>query len=266
MSRWVTGKELMKDWQIKEIELFDIVQNGLQPHNALGKPIHSPDVAEKIERLENYENHLKWLNVANNNANTKFESSEVIKARNTILNGLPILIDELKQDLSKYNKYSWYNYDLPNTIEEANKIFDLLKGYLYSEYDVTNYKKSIKNKLPHKVIAFLSDLQFYKEVEMLYAVFKKVGLSSEINYLLESCIEFIRQNTGDFTIIKDNYLDNLEILSINEGKEKRDIISSILHAVVKGKGWGDYSKHRLLLEYNRQTDKIPTKKIKHIIK
>ncbi len=40
MSKWKTGKEIIDEEGIKEIEFFDdYVRKGLQPHNELGRPI-----------------------------------------------------------------------------------------------------------------------------------------------------------------------------------------------------------------------------------
>ncbi len=40
MSKWVSGQELLKDYGIRNIELFnDYVRKGLQPYNDLCKPI-----------------------------------------------------------------------------------------------------------------------------------------------------------------------------------------------------------------------------------
>lgn len=75
------------------------------------------------------------------------------------------------------------------------------------------------------LIAFLSDPQLHTEVEMLYAVVIRTGLSSEINIIQESIVKYLRDNMEQFNIIKERYLADLEIHSKSESNARRDIIS-----------------------------------------
>ncbi|MBU4233229.1 MAG: hypothetical protein KJ822_09820 [Proteobacteria bacterium] len=268
-SRWISGEDLMKDWEIKELELFDIVQNGLQPHDILCEPIHPPDISEKLDCLRSYENELKWLNMASVDASKKIESLTIINERNKRLTKLPKLIAGINHDLSRCNKYSWNNYDLPKTIDEAKKIYDLLKGSLFLKTDINSYKETMKETLTANVIVFLSTPQLHAEVEMLYKGAKRTELLSD--KLREALIQYFRQNREDFKILKEEYLVHLEILSISMSNARRDIIGPILPVVVNGKGWSVYSKEPLYAEYKnykRQatSDKIPTKQNKPIIR
>ena len=49
---WTSGTELLERWNIKGIELFRLVQEGLQPYTDLVDPKPSPDVTEKVQRLK----------------------------------------------------------------------------------------------------------------------------------------------------------------------------------------------------------------------
>ena len=52
MSKWVSGQQLLNDFGIRDIELFnDYVQKGLQPHNNLAQPISPSDVVEEITNI-----------------------------------------------------------------------------------------------------------------------------------------------------------------------------------------------------------------------
>ena len=50
-SKWKTGKEIIEEEGIKEIEFFDnYFRKGLQPHNELGRSISPSDILEPDEK------------------------------------------------------------------------------------------------------------------------------------------------------------------------------------------------------------------------
>lgn len=97
-------------------------------------------MSEELDLLNIYENELKWFNTASVNSIKTFESLTIIDDRNNRLIKLLIRIAEIKLDLPRCNKYSWKNYDLHKTIDEAKVIFSLLKSSLFLLSDIDRYK------------------------------------------------------------------------------------------------------------------------------
>jgi len=49
-SKWITGKELITRWDIKDFELFDFLKQGLQPYTRYGKKIIDSDSLRRARR------------------------------------------------------------------------------------------------------------------------------------------------------------------------------------------------------------------------
>ena len=54
MEKYLNGKEILRHWDIKKIELFDLVKEGLQPY--------SPDTTKPVRCKYTTQNRLKAIN------------------------------------------------------------------------------------------------------------------------------------------------------------------------------------------------------------
>jgi hypothetical protein len=258
-SQWISGEDLMKDWKIKEIELFDIVQSGLQPYDIIREPIPSPEVSEILDSLITYKNELNCLNKASVNSKNKYESPRLNEERNNRIDLLNELIAKLQNSLKKHHRNSWNNYDLPQSEEDAKVIFKLLKNSLFSKTDATNYVKSLKYKLPAAVVSFLSNKQLHIEVEMLYKALKRANLSSGNTKLREAAIKEFEDHRDKFKIIRVNYLTDSKLYSFRTRKDREDFIGQILQIILDENKLPLCQKGFLFNEYKRQIDNVSTK-------
>lgn len=61
MSGYKNGSEVLKEWGIREIELLEMVQKGLQPYNQNGLPIPPPEISRKRMKVEELYRQCKKL-------------------------------------------------------------------------------------------------------------------------------------------------------------------------------------------------------------
>lgn len=127
-SKWKTGKEIIDEEGIKEIEFFDnYVRKGLQPYNELGRSISPSDIlkpdskgkvsAEKRYRSESTEDPIR---------------DQMENIRRTFN---PILRKKALED-------SWNVFELPKDESKAVSILHKLRESLYNKDDIKNFRGS----------------------------------------------------------------------------------------------------------------------------
>ncbi len=153
-SKWKTGKEIIDEEGIKDIELFDdYVRKGLQPYNDLGKPISPLYVVEKITNIswliEQY--HEKRYSEA------ELGNDELKKFDATIGHDLISQIENYENWVHSVKDLDWNRFELPETEAEAKAVLTELVGSLYHIDDIKKFfgvpefeidKKEIIPELP----------------------------------------------------------------------------------------------------------------------
>ena len=261
MSRWVQGKDLMKEWKITELDLFERIQSGLQPHNSRGEPIPPPDIAKKLDLLKRYENERDNLIELIEMGFNKVESLRILEKRNNIINDAIKMIAQLKRDLPSHDIFSWENYQLPETPEGERAILDLIKDYYFNKPDVIEHIKLMKDKLPDEVISFFCQEQLHLEIEQLYQLVKKRTVDLIVIKWTEAIREYIQKHNDSFKLIRSSYLTQLSFHGVSPSNGRRDIISPMLQLIVAGSGLGKQPKVKLYdeyREYERQKKGLPT--------
>jgi hypothetical protein len=174
MSKWIIGNDLIKKWGVKLFELFEHITLGLQPHDEYGRAIDSPDVSMKLNFLKDQEEKLKELQMYQNIISSesyindemeRYEKAmailavprkgkipedisrpsvadiEKIKKQNeNEINKLTKNIGRTKKELSKIDdKTSWKNYELPESEEDIQKVFNIISNAYYNKSDVMSF-------------------------------------------------------------------------------------------------------------------------------
>ena len=135
-SKWKTGKEIIDEEGIKEIEFFDdYVRKGLQPHNKLGRPISpsnilKPDLkgkmsAEKRHRSASIEDPIR-------------DTMENIRRTFD-----PILRKKELED-------SWNVFELPKDDSKAVSVLRKLRDSLYNKDDIKNFRAPLDSEKEKK--------------------------------------------------------------------------------------------------------------------
>jgi hypothetical protein len=64
-NKWISGKELIEYWDIRDFELFDLMKKGLQAYNSYGKKITDSDSLERAPRytLDQTEGLIRGIEV-----------------------------------------------------------------------------------------------------------------------------------------------------------------------------------------------------------
>jgi leucyl aminopeptidase len=136
MSKWVSGQQLLDDFGIRDIELFnDYVQKGLQPHNDLGQPISPSDVVEEIANIarlkEQYEKLRHTVAEVGNEELQKFDAST----------GYDLLaqIGHYEKWVLSVKKLDWNEFKLPEMEAEAMAVLTTLVNSLYHIEDIKKF-------------------------------------------------------------------------------------------------------------------------------
>jgi hypothetical protein len=161
MPKWISGKDLLKRWNIFDFELFEYVKQGLQPHSKLCKPISPPDVSEELNHAEKLEGTLLEYRRVKHLWETRSKSKPIFPIVRIfhvmdIMDGVEDKIAHTEQEiktqkekLSQMNIYSWGNCQLPESEEEASSLFNCLANYIYKMDQVEEFEKEF-NLGPNK--------------------------------------------------------------------------------------------------------------------
>jgi len=162
MTNYILGKELLESWKIKPFELFHHVKDGLQPHNKFGKPQSPPDIALKLNRLNDLrkESNLSifdCLRLSPEELKSRFESCRdkddsfklavlgpIIESerRKPRYEQITREIEILENDLAKIeNKYSWRDYELPEDTSRAEWVINSLLNAYYKLPEAAEIEK-----------------------------------------------------------------------------------------------------------------------------
>ncbi len=154
MSKWVSGQQLLKDFGIRNIELFnDYVRKGLQLYNDLGEPISPLYVVEKLTNItwliEQY--HEK------RHSEAELGDNDLKKFDATLGHDLTAQIEHYTKWVHSVKDLDWNKFELPETEAEAGAVLTELVGSLYHIDDINKFlgvpefeieKKEIIPELP----------------------------------------------------------------------------------------------------------------------
>lgn len=136
MSKWVSGQELLNDFEIRDIELFyDYVQKGLQPHNKLAQPISPSDVVEEIANIAKSKEQYTELRYSEEDA-----GDEELKKFDATT-GYDILeqIGHYEKWVLSVKELDWNEFKLPEMKAEAVAVLTALVNSLYHIEDTKKY-------------------------------------------------------------------------------------------------------------------------------
>ena len=155
MSNFKTGKEIINEWQIKDFEFFEHVKAGLQPYDQFGRLLSPPDSSQKLQALKTIEKRLD--DTGNDPKGLKFEALQELYKKNPsrafgeafyadkAQKELTRLLGEkerIEEEISGTDIYSWMNYELPESAQEARRLLDIILSVNYRIKDLEKIRKS----------------------------------------------------------------------------------------------------------------------------
>jgi hypothetical protein len=257
MSKWISGEELLDNFDIKGIELLKFVTDGLQPYNQVGKPTPPPAIKIKFAELDRLKKRLAELNEFSKFSDPRpiirYRRSQAAKTHEDEIHELNEKIALLEQELSNPTAITWANYIAADSEEEVEKIINFLASSLYKSEDVSTLKNSIAIQRDSKIIKIIKAVK--PELESVYSAIREVGFSSELQEPEErwkkAALKRIKQNRSFFKILTEKDLTDKKIYRLNGGQERRDFIGNILKQIVLRSDLGPVGYQRLFRLYNK---------------
>jgi len=140
MGEWISGQKVLNDNNISRPDFFNIVTGkDLQPYYQSSRRKPSPEFLEILAELEELNKQLPILKRSIKKSidpndfrqmRAKFEQEREGKDDKTELQYTKTRIKEIKSELPHPNPYSWKDYRLPSSEEEADEVInDLINSY-----------------------------------------------------------------------------------------------------------------------------------------
>ena len=265
MEKYLNGKEILQRWDIKKIEFFDLVKEGLQPY--------SPDTTKPVRCKYTTQNRLKAINsqlkivkkyLKSPNNMTEREQDWILsenKSTQNILKDLEGEKERIVNELSIADKSeddiegSWkdfYSNVSERTIKVAiNQVLmsEFLKSDIVSvlgpekkiRADESKYyqkeKSQTKESISDSEIANLIK-KAIPEVEIVWAEIKKISdKKNGADKLMKKAVLYkFDKNSNEFKIIKRRYLEINKIYAIFGSNKKRDFVGILLQKIMEGEG------------------------------
>jgi hypothetical protein len=168
-SRWITGKDLVLRWKIKDFEIVEYVIQGLQPYNDIMKPIippgvakwtdiireHREDIADIEEQFPEFKNKYRtidwWceLNIDTKDDSTgKYKKIDYPDGSDTDIRAeyesKRTEIEILEAKLNQYPDLpSWKGYELPGRSKDIRAVVSNLLDSLFEIDDILQLEKAI---------------------------------------------------------------------------------------------------------------------------
>lgn len=140
MSKWISGKELLEQRNLKDIELFqDYVAQGLQPYDDLGQPVSPSDVLEQIFDVKTLEEELAEHERASRRP--VGEDEALFRVDRTFVLGTER--EHAKNALKAAEGVSWTAFELPSNPQQAKALLDRLSECLFRRDDVRQVEKEL---------------------------------------------------------------------------------------------------------------------------
>jgi len=158
VSKYFTGKEILKRKKITSFELFEYVRNGLKPYTKIGRIFECPDHNNLKMRLDAINSWIEALQHPDYPKNLGSWDKERVNANS----GRAMFLYELEQDKvviskkmeklslksEKESNWSWYYCDLPYSDKEAERIVDNVVNSYFKKDDVSKIIVSKKKLSP----------------------------------------------------------------------------------------------------------------------
>jgi len=155
MSKWLSGNELTKRWDILDFELLNYLIKGLQPYDQeTGQPVPSPEIQSKMKELRYSRDLLKTgflgeknpaIILAVKHLRRSKEENRIFEAlegwdRGSQREILKTMIKTLENEIYVAGD-TWEGYS-PSELNETrvSLISEILK-YIYKPNDVYNFEK-----------------------------------------------------------------------------------------------------------------------------
>jgi hypothetical protein len=143
MSKYIKGQEILEHWDIKSIELFDYVKNGLTAYTKSGRIFHCPTEYNLKTKLDRINDGITKLGAPNFPKGLSYWDEERLtydapvivqdhfaKAKYEIVRKLRLA--EMGKD--DENIYSWYYCDLPDSEKKAEQIVNrIINSYFFKD-------------------------------------------------------------------------------------------------------------------------------------
>jgi len=251
MTNFISGWDLLKEWNIRDFELFEYVNKGkLQPFNKIGRPVPHPDYRSKGQ-INEWRSEIKSLKKSLSETRSLIKKTE--KYHFSVLanineNLILSRIKNFEDKIERYKNYStdpynWTNYNLPENEDEAKEILSLICNCLYHNdiaVKISITKEEDKKKETNNVYYKHEKLIVImaKEAETIYNfIVKKIGVTDKSiksrSERRDAAIDFINNHPGEFKNIKEEHLRDLYIFDFNSSQSKRDYMRRILKIIME---------------------------------
>ena len=138
MSKWISGKELIEQDNLKDIELFqDYVAKGVQPYNDLGQPVSPSDILTKILDVKALKD--EWDDHERASHRPVEEDEAHFRAERTF--SLQREIENAEHGLKAAKGVSWTDYELPGDPQQAKAILVRLSKCIFRRDDLPNLER-----------------------------------------------------------------------------------------------------------------------------
>lgn len=171
-SKWITGKDLVKRWNIPDFQIVEYVQQGLQPYNDVGKPMIPPGVAKSFDiirehwediasieaKFPDFKNRYRtidwWceLNIDTRDDSTgKFKNIDYPDGSDTDIRAeyesKRTEIEVLETRLNQHPDLpSWKGYELPCRNKEIESVIAILLNSHFKLDDVIEIEQTVESK------------------------------------------------------------------------------------------------------------------------
>lgn len=165
MSNFISGQDLLTRLDILPFELFNRVKNGFQPFNRFGEPVAPPDISAKIKKIKDLRKEADLLKPEFDwwfrktfderkaylekitNLDRAYLDQESAKSAKKKFDGKTQDIQELENGLARIeNKYSWENYELPESDQSKDLVINLLLNSFYKLEEVASAQPKLKKE------------------------------------------------------------------------------------------------------------------------
>ncbi len=272
MEKYLNSEEILERWDIKRIELFALIEKGLQPYSAhTKKPVPCKHTMQgRLKTIEfqikivcNYLIHPSSIN--RNEEDWLFykgkSPSDILKDLNRereILVNKVFKIKKLQMDVEGDSWRFFYlnepeGFYLNYPEEDPQKVIDEVLESLFLESDIVRilgpdkkirgdeakYYQEEKNQTKEpKSDSEVENLikKAIPEVEMIYAEIRKISDTENNAYKLmkNAALSKFEKNSNEFKIIKRRYLNFDKIYEIHGSNKKRDFVGMLLQKIMEG--------------------------------
>ena len=152
MSKFFSGKELLDRWSIRDFELFEYVSTGkLRPYDKFGRLLPHPYLLSNA-RLQELKGQLKHhesileiadaYKIPHDHPQRQSLEASIASNKQTALEATKWLKAELSESKAASSEpVGWKGSDLPQDMQKAEDLIEILANSLYHREDVSNVEQ-----------------------------------------------------------------------------------------------------------------------------